>query len=294
MAHFRQILRKALLTATCTMGVWLACPVLASPTLEEETAPPRALTICEIVSQEARRQKLPEWFFARLIWKESAFNPKAVSPKGAQGIAQFMPATAKTRGLIDPFTAAEALKASAHFLAELLVNLGNLGLAAAAYNAGEDRVRKWLAGSSSLPLETLDYVYSITGRPANDWAEADVQHTVPPQDKKKFVTDCVTLASRGAEPSTASGAQRSDWKPWGVQVAGSHSEAAALASFRRVRSRFSDVLGGVEPLVVRKRNPGMGPRRVVNVRIGTATRGEADRLCAKLLAKGCACVVLRN
>jgi hypothetical protein len=68
----------------------------------------------------------------------------------------------------------------------------------------------------------------------------------------------------------------------------------ALASFEKLRARYSDILGSLDPLLVRKRNPGMGPRRMINVRIGATTRAEADRLCGKLLQKGCACVVLRN
>jgi len=52
-------------------------------------------------------------FFARLIWKESRFDIKAVSPAGAQGVAQFMPATAKRRGLADPFDPEQAIPASA-------------------------------------------------------------------------------------------------------------------------------------------------------------------------------------
>ena len=48
-----------------------------------------------------------------------------------------------------------------------------MGLAAAAYNAGPDRVREWLAGRSTLPWETVDYVQFITGRPVEDWKEAD-------------------------------------------------------------------------------------------------------------------------
>lgn len=282
----------ALATGT---GSWFAPAVLASSAPVERAVDQHAQTVCEIIFREARRRALPESFFARLIWKESAFDPKAVSPKGAKGIAQFMPATAKARGLADPFKPAQALPASAHLLSELNETFGNLGLAAAAYNAGEDRVRTWLDGRAGLPAETLDYVFSITGRPARDWAQAHARHAIPPiGEGEHFVTDCVGLASRRAEPilSTSDGGGGS--KPWGVQVAGSHSEAVALASFQRLRAHYAEVLAGMDPLVIRKRNPGMGPKRMVNVRIGADSRAEADRLCAKLLAKGCACVVLRN
>ena len=112
----------------------------------------------------------PVDYFLRLISQESGFNPNSISRAGAQGIAQFMPATASDRGLKDPFDPAEALPKSAELLNELKEHFGNLGLAAAAYNAGPERVRKWLAGESRLPQETLNYVRIVTGREAADWA----------------------------------------------------------------------------------------------------------------------------
>ena len=93
--------------------------------------------------QSAAENALPVEFFARVIWQESRFDAQAVSPKGAAGIAQFMPATASWHGLADPFEPAEALRHSAAYLRELLDRFGNLGLAAAAYNAGPGRVSAW-------------------------------------------------------------------------------------------------------------------------------------------------------
>ena len=126
-----------------------------------------AASVCTTIAARADENGLPPAFMARLIWKESLFDPGAVSPRGAQGIAQFMPGTAAMRGLADPFDTQTALAASAAYLAELRKGLGNLGLAAAAYNAGEDRVRRWIAGTGGLPYETQDYVMSITGRGAD-------------------------------------------------------------------------------------------------------------------------------
>ena len=111
-------------------------------------------TVCPLMQQQADAMGLPAMFFVRLIWKESRFNPGAVSPKGAQGIAQFMPGTASDRGLDDPFEPKSAIVHSASLLADLKSEFGNFGLAAAAYNAGAERVRAWLDGRSSLPAET--------------------------------------------------------------------------------------------------------------------------------------------
>ena len=64
--------------------------------------PPTPDDICRALEQDAAENELPVEFFARVIWQESRFNARAVSNKGAQGIAQFMPATADYRGLVDP------------------------------------------------------------------------------------------------------------------------------------------------------------------------------------------------
>jgi Transglycosylase SLT domain len=127
----------------------------------------------KMAEQAAATHTLPTDYFLRLIRQESGFNPNSVSPAGAQGIAQFMPATAFDRGLKDPFDPAEALPKSAELLDELRDQFGNLGLAAAAYNAGPERVRRWLAGKSQLSQETIDYVRVITGHDAVDWAKSN-------------------------------------------------------------------------------------------------------------------------
>ena len=110
-----------------------------------------------------------------MIWQESRFQADAVGPvtrngQRAQGIAQFMPGTASERRLLDPFNPVQALPKSAEFLSELRDQFGNLGLAAAAYNAGPRRVHEWLAGTGPMPQETRNYVLAITGTPVDDWA----------------------------------------------------------------------------------------------------------------------------
>jgi soluble lytic murein transglycosylase-like protein len=96
--------------------------------------PPTADDVCRTLEEAAAENGLPVEFFARVIWQESRFNARAVSPKGASGIAQFMPQTAGWHGLADPFDPIEALRHSAGYLRELRDRFGNLGLAAAAYN----------------------------------------------------------------------------------------------------------------------------------------------------------------
>jgi soluble lytic murein transglycosylase-like protein len=139
------------------------------PAHQEAADVPTADDVCRTLEEAAAENGLPVEFFARVIWQESRFNPRAVSPKGAAGIAQFMPQTASWHGLANPFDPIEALRHSAAYLRELRDRFGNLGLAAAAYNAGPGRVSAWLTSHRSLPGETRNYVAIIAetlkGRP---------------------------------------------------------------------------------------------------------------------------------
>jgi hypothetical protein len=125
--------------------------------------------LCETIAESAQGNRLPVGFFTNLIWQESRFNPRVVSHAGAQGIAQFMPRTAEAMGLRDPFDPAQALPAAGRLLRSLVERFGNLGLAAAAYNAGPKRVLDWLANRGKLPGETHHYVVTITGHAADKW-----------------------------------------------------------------------------------------------------------------------------
>lgn len=133
--------------------------------------PPEAAIedVCVAMAAAAQIRNLPVGFFARLIWQESRFDQRAVSRAGALGVAQFMPDTAAWIGLQEPFDAIAALPASARFLDMLHAQFGNLGLAAAAYNAGPGRLQNWLAGRGPLPEETRTYVRNITGHEVEKW-----------------------------------------------------------------------------------------------------------------------------
>jgi soluble lytic murein transglycosylase-like protein len=161
----------------------------ADQPIEDEAAiaaPPQRLTtgeFCEALAEAAEANEIPVAFFARLIWQESKFKHDAKSQVGAQGVAQFMPRTAAEMGLDDPFDPRKALPASARFLRKLHDQFGNLGLAAAAYNAGSGRIQNWLARRGPLPDETRNYVRKITGNPAETWTSekktASLQQELP-------------------------------------------------------------------------------------------------------------------
>ncbi|HEY7299811.1 MAG TPA: lytic transglycosylase domain-containing protein [Xanthobacteraceae bacterium] len=132
--------------------------------------------VCDALVASAQANGLPVAFFSNLIWQESRFHPDAVSRAGALGIAQFMPKTAAAVGLDDPLDPAQALPASARLLANLNHEFGNLGLAAAAYNAGGKRVTDWLSKGTTLPKETRNYVLTITGHPVEQWSPSSSQN----------------------------------------------------------------------------------------------------------------------
>lgn len=254
-------------------------------------------TVCPLMQQQAEARGLPPMPFVRLIWRESRFNPNAVSPKGAQGIAQFMPGTAADRGLNDPFEPKSAIVHSASLLADLSKVFGNFGLAAAAYNAGEERVRGWLAGNRVLPGETRRYVRFVTGRAAEEWKlpETDLPDALKTigdmvQDSCRELAPLVVRAVYETEPLTASGA----WRPWGAHVSSAFSKTKALAQFSRLRRRHASVLADREPFVLPKRNLSRGRRALYMVQIGADSRADAGRICAALRKGGGACIVQKN
>ncbi len=289
-------MRLAIAITICLM-MTLAAEAANEPPALPKTRQDRqafATSICAEISARAAEHGLPESFMARLIWKESLFDPGAVSPKGAEGIAQFMPGTARLRGLDDAFDPVKALRASSAYLAELRLNFGNLGLAAAAYNAGEERVRKWLAGDGGLPYETQDYVLSITGRGHEEWKMDGANFTIPAIGKSAgFATECRALVMRELSPQQAPG-EVANWKPWGVVLSGGFSEARALLAFRRIRGRYESLLKDEKPLVLRKRNLSMGRRKTVRVMVGRDSRAAAQKLCASITNLGGACLVEKN
>lgn len=252
--------------------------------------------VCARIEEAATAHKLPAGFLARLIWKESRFDPHAVSPKGASGIAQFMPGTAAERGLEDPFDPRLAIPASAHFLADLRQEFGNLGLAAAAYNAGPNRVARWRQGRAGLPGETLDFVLAITGHAAHDWTA-----TKPPEpdfalhEELPFQEACRGLPIRRMTPRPFEFQYASaEWRPWGVQVAAHRTPTRALAIYASIQREHPELLGGRAPMVVRDINLSFGRAPRFAIRLGESSRKEANAFCQKLRKDDGACVVLRN
>jgi hypothetical protein len=254
--------------------------------------PPTPYDICRALEQDAAENELPVEFFARVIWQESRFNARAVSNKGAQGIAQFMPATADYRGLVDPFDPIEALQNSARYLRDLKARFGNLGLAAAAYNAGPGRVSAWLTSKRRLPGETRNYVAIITGWTADEWASA-----TPPKTSETTIplgVPCTRLANLILAPKEQAQRMAAYVPRWGMQLTANWSESKAWATYRLIQKQYAALIGDREPIVISGRGIGLGTATRYNIRIADDDRTYLEKFCQKLIAAGGACVVLRN
>jgi len=113
------------------------------------------------IARSALRWNVPMNVLAAQLYAESGFNPFARSPVGARGIAQFMPGTARSYGLRNPFDADAAIDAQGHLMSDLLKQFGSVSLALAAYNAGPGAVQRY----NGVPpfAETKAYVARIVG-----------------------------------------------------------------------------------------------------------------------------------
>jgi hypothetical protein len=256
------------------------------------SAPSRAGDVCRTLEQAAAESGLPVEFLARVIWQESRFNANAVSAKGAQGIAQFMPQTAGWRGLTDPFDPIEALHHSASYLHDLKAQFGNLGLAAAGYNAGPGRVKAWLAGKGALPPETRHYVAIVTGWTADEWASHSPPEasdaTIPPG------VPCTRLAALVLAPKEEAKRIASYVPRWGIQLAAHLLESKAWVIYRERQKRYASLIGDHEPIVLYKQIPGMGRAKRYIITIADDDRAPLDKICKTLIAAGVTCDVLRS
>jgi hypothetical protein len=258
--------------------------------------------VCLMIEAAAKANDLPLEFFARVIWQESRFQSDAVGPltrrgQRALGIAQFMPGTASERRLLDPFDPVQALPKSAEFLNELRNQFGNLGLAAAAYNAGPRRLQDWLAGTGGMPQETRHYVFAITGNTVDEWAAAGKNGKMSDRATYAGCRELMALLKRAPnyfvselEQHVKLGAIR----PWGVQLAAGFNRDQALAMYSRAMTRLRPVIGDQDPTLLTPLFRNRGTRTFYQVRIGADTRPAADDLCNRIRRAGGACFVLRN
>jgi len=113
----------------------------------------------KIFEEVARKYNLDPHLLKAVAKVESNFNPRAVSPKGAMGIMQLIPSTARLVGVSDPFDPVENIHGGARYLRMLLDEFKDLQLSLAAYNAGPEAVRQY-GGIPPYP-ETINYVRNV-------------------------------------------------------------------------------------------------------------------------------------
>jgi hypothetical protein len=144
----------------------------------------------DMVNDAADKNGLDRNMFRAQLYQESQFNPNAKSPAGAQGIGQFIPSTAKERG-VDVNDPKSSIYGAASYLGELKQKYKDDGLALAAYNWGPGNVDSWLKTGRGLkgplPDETKNYVQTITGKPLARPAGPVSQMTPPAANDPNFL-----------------------------------------------------------------------------------------------------------
>ncbi|MEL6609593.1 MAG: lytic transglycosylase domain-containing protein [Pseudomonadota bacterium] len=251
---------------------------------------------CQMLWTEARLHGLDPGFFARLIWQESRFDPNALSPANAMGIAQFIASTAALRGLDDPYNPAQALEHSAEYLGEMQRKYGNAGLAAVGYNGGERRAEGLIAKTGGLARETINYVQIITGLTAETWRDAPPQaHDFRLSKTQGFIPACYELArDRRLTAFPKPPAPKPTIKPWGVQLAFGGTQDAAKRAFSRRVAQCPGPTAGETAIYIKVKNRVAGRPGYYMARIGRDTRSQADALCRRIAAAGCLCRVYKN
>jgi hypothetical protein len=156
---------------------------------------------------------------------------------------------------------------------------GNLGLAAAAYNAGPRRVQEWLAGTGYMPQETRNYVSAITGSTVEEWTNAGRNGKMPERTPASSCRELMALLKRAPNPFVTGLEQHitlAAAKVWGVQLAAGFNRDKALAMYARAMKRLGAVIGDQDPSLLSSRDANARP--ACSTRCGSApTRARGRR-----------------
>lgn len=147
------------------LGLLLVSLFLGNSAVAQSFVSPGAVELPyqRLIEQTADRHRIDPELFAALVEVESGRRTDAISPKGARGLGQLMPGTARRFGVLDPHDPEDNLEGSARYLAWLIARYqGDLTLALAAYNAGEGAVDR--TGDVPPYPETIDFVQKVLGR----------------------------------------------------------------------------------------------------------------------------------
>ena len=271
---------------TITTGFFLSQPTSAQ---EDEAAP--VDRICTLIAEQAQATGVPDALIARLFFSETAFDPAYTSPTGAAGIAKFNATVAESIGLSDRSDIETAIPAAVKRIADLKDRFGNLGLALAAYQAGEKPVRRWLDGNGYLPVSTMIFVRTMTGETSEFFRDPNAKLEIRPLETRFGFDDAC-----GRLPLIASGdasLEAPSEMPWAVVVGSGNDIDAAMTFWSEVKERTGFRIGGGKVYVLPVA-AGMGRPSHYSVRIGADTRGSAQATCSKLRGLGGACMITKN
>jgi hypothetical protein len=191
----RQSIRQQLGEPVDSAGIPMADFIDPSPALLQAPCP--ALDhndVNVLIAEAARKRDLSPELLRAVMKQESAFKPCAVSMRGAQGLMQLMPATARQFHVADPFDPSQNVQAGAAFLKQLLTRYkGDLRLALAAYNAGPLRADQ--QSDRPFPIETQNYL-------ANIFADLGIGQAVPGDAEVSDTTDHVSVLDKADKIET--------------------------------------------------------------------------------------------
>ena len=244
------------------------------------TIEPLDQTVCRLIEARRRANRLPVEFLTRLIWRESSFRAGAVSPAGARGIAQFMPGTAQERGLADPFDPEQAIPNAAHLLAELRRRFGNLGIAAAAYNAGPARVEPsgCRAPADCRPKPAPMSALSRAARSRPGPGRTAAPKTVPGGEPERMPEPQSCLAAVADLRGQRRGRRRRLRAARAVGRAARRQflEGDRAGLVRAGARRYAGVIGDMRPMIIGRVLRSRGTRKFYQVRLpaGDARGGE--------------------
>jgi hypothetical protein len=213
--------------STTVLATVLGCFVTAPADAQMMPASPAeapgvGATIADFVAGASQRFGIPEGWIAAVMRAESAFDPRATSPKGAMGLMQLMPGTwAALRARLglgpDPYDPRDNILAGARYLRDLYDQFGAGGFLAA-YNAGPGRYLDFVTRGRPLPVETRAYVANVSSR-IDPWTAAvpsiRAPVTVPSSPPGIFValTDTATGATTAAPPPSNDRSNASEFDP---------------------------------------------------------------------------------
>jgi len=193
-AHLTSVVRTDVRTGKLVRSVVVSARSVNSKSIEATVIAPKTITpaaaevqpetpvpagINELVESVAAQHQLPANLIHAVIRAESNYNPTAISPKGALGLMQLIPATARRFGVAHVFDPVENIQGGARYLRYLLdLYEGNYPLALAAYNAGEKAVARY-NGIPPYP-ETQNYVLQVKRNLEKLAAASEARKTPPP------------------------------------------------------------------------------------------------------------------